>query len=94
MSQTAAVRKLEVAGPVTDSEAWRQALALPCRLTVELPLPDFTVGNLAQLAKDEVIDSHWSISEDVPVRVNGVLIAWSEFEVVGNRLGVRLTELD
>lgn len=66
---------------------------LPCDLTIDLPLPGFKVGDLAKLVPRMVIDSHWPVGEDVPVRVNGHLVAWSEFEVVGNRLAVRLTEL-
>jgi flagellar motor switch/type III secretory pathway protein FliN len=33
------------------------------------------------------------VSGDVPLWVNGQVIAWCEFEVVHERLGVRLTEL-
>ena len=76
-----------------EQEGWTHVLKLPCQLTVELPMPEFTVGNLMRLEKGMVIDSHWSVNDDLPLRVNGEVIAWSEFEVVGNRLAVRLTEL-
>jgi flagellar motor switch/type III secretory pathway protein FliN len=33
------------------------------------------------------------VRRDVPLRVNGNVIGWSEFEVVGDTLAVRLTEL-
>jgi flagellar motor switch/type III secretory pathway protein FliN len=46
-----------------------------------------------QLETNSVIDSHWQLLADVPLRVNGELIAWGEFEVVGDRLGIRLIEL-
>ncbi len=35
----------------------------------------------------------WRVARDVPLRVNDTLIGWSEFEAVGNRLAVRLTEV-
>jgi flagellar motor switch protein FliN len=92
MAETAAVQKTEPARP-KESEAWRHARRLPCYLTVDLPIPGFTVGELSMLNTESVIDSHWNISQDVPIRVNGELIAWSEFEVVGAKLAVRLTEL-
>jgi len=76
-----------------DEEAWAQALLLPCHLTVDLDLPGFTVRDWLQLTRESVIDSHWQVAADVPLRVNGVLIAWTEFEVVRNHLAVRVTEL-
>ena len=76
-----------------ESDPWVHVLKLPCQLTVELPLPDFTVATLMHLEPGTVIDSGWNVSDDLPLRVNGEVIAWSEFEVVANRLAVRLTEL-
>ncbi len=81
--------------PSSESEElrWRPALALPCQLTVDLPLPHFNVSDLLQLKVGSVVPTNWRLTRDVPLRVNGTLIGWSEFEVVGNRLAVRLTEL-
>jgi flagellar motor switch/type III secretory pathway protein FliN len=76
-----------------DPDAWAQVLPLPCRLSVDVPLPGFTVADALQLRRGSVIDSHWQIGTAVPLRLNGELIARGEFEVVGNRLAVRLTEL-
>jgi flagellar motor switch protein FliN len=81
------------AKPQAEPDPWAHVLKLPCLLTVELPLPEFTVGTLMHLQQGMVIDSHWNVSDDLPLRINGELIAWSEFEVVANRLAVRLTEL-
>jgi flagellar motor switch/type III secretory pathway protein FliN len=90
---TAAALKPESAQPERDAPAWQQVYSLPCQLTIELPVPEFTVGDLAALEKDSIVDSHWSVTEDVPLRINGELVALSEFEVVGNKLAVRVTEL-
>lgn len=81
--------------PPSESEElrWRPALALPCQLTVDLPLPQFRVSDLLQLKVGSVVPTNWRLARDVPLRVNGTLIGWSEFEVVGSRLAVRLTEL-
>jgi flagellar motor switch protein FliN/FliY len=62
-------------------------------MTVEIPMPNFTVGDLVRLTPGRIIASRWTVGQDVPLRINGELIAWSEFEVVQNRLAVRLTEL-
>lgn len=83
------------ANPVMEElEArWRPAMNLPCRLTVDLSFPNFKVSNLLALRAGSVIATHWQVTRDVPLRVNGTLIAWGELEAVGARLGVRLTEL-
>lgn len=76
-----------------EDPRWRPFLRLPCELTVELPLPDFKVADFLKLSKASVIDAHWRLGHDIPLRLNGSLIGWVEFEVVGANLGVRLTEL-
>lgn len=76
------------------SEAWAQALTLQCSLTVDMLMPGFTVRDALELQKNAVIDSHWRVGTDVPLRVNGRRIASGEFEVVGNHLAVRVTELE
>jgi len=74
-------------------DAWAQVLPLPCRLTVDVPLPGFTVADALRLRRSSVINSDWRLGTDIPLRLNGELIARGEFEVVGNHLAVRLTEL-
>jgi flagellar motor switch/type III secretory pathway protein FliN len=66
---------------------------LPCQLTLEIPIVKFTVGDLLRLNKNSVVETACPSTGDIPLRVNGLLIGWSEFEVVGDRLAVRITEL-
>jgi flagellar motor switch protein FliN len=75
------------------ADPWVRAENLPCALTVEIPIPGFTVADLVHLAPERILASHWIVGQDVPLRINGELIAWSEFEVVQERLAVRLTDL-
>jgi len=80
----------------TDTEEdgrWRPVLGMPCELTVDLALPDFTVADFLKLRPASVIAAHWRLAQDVPLRLNGRLIGWVEFEVSGINLAVRLTEL-
>jgi len=79
--------------PGEDDIRWRRALGLPCGLTVDLPLPDFKIADLLRLRTGSVINAHWGIGRNVPLRLNGTLLGWCEFEVVGDHLAVRLTEL-
>jgi flagellar motor switch/type III secretory pathway protein FliN len=76
-----------------DEARWRPLLGLPGQVTVDLPLPNFDIADLLRLAVGSVARSGWQVVRDVPLRVNGILIGWCEFEAVGNRLAVRLTEL-
>lgn len=78
----------------TEEDArWKPALGLTCELVVDLPLPGFKIADLLKLRPGSVIDAHWRAGQDVPLRLNGAQIGWIEFEVVGDRLAVRLTEL-
>lgn len=81
--------------PAADplAERWARVDNLPCLLTIEISVPGFTVGDLVNLERGRIITTRWTVGQDVPLRINDALIAWSEFEVVQNRLAVRLTEL-
>jgi flagellar motor switch/type III secretory pathway protein FliN len=85
--EAAVVREAE------EDERWKTVLGLPCELTVDLPLPGFKITDFLRLCGGSVIDARWRLGHDVPLRLNGTLIGWIEFEVVGNNLAVRLTEL-
>ncbi len=65
---------------------------LPCTLTLELPVVRFTVADLLSLKKGSIVETACHHTSDVPLRVNQLLIGWTEFELVGNRLAVRITE--
>jgi flagellar motor switch/type III secretory pathway protein FliN len=71
-----------------DSMPW-----LPCAISVELPVVRFTVEDLLSLKEGAILQTACHQTSDVPLRVNDMLVAWTEFEVVGERLAVRLTEL-
>lgn len=91
MAATAIAEASETgASPV---EPWAHLLDLVCEVTVDLAVPGFKIGDLLQLGEGSIINSKWKISSDVPLRVNGGLVAWCEFEVVVDRLAARITEL-
>lgn len=95
-SQAAPPSKVGVAAKAeaADEARWKPVLDLPCELHVDLPLPGFNIADLLKLRTGSVIDARWGIGRDVPLRLNGVLIGWIEFEVMGSNLAVRLTELE
>lgn len=66
---------------------------LPCRLSLEIPVTEVTLGDLLRLRQDSVVSSELRSTEDIPLRVNGRHIAWIQFEMIGDRLAARVTEL-
>jgi flagellar motor switch/type III secretory pathway protein FliN len=66
---------------------------LPCKLALDIPVVKFTVRDLLCLGKGSIVETAYHQSSDLPLRVNGQLVGWTEFEVVGDRLAVRLTDL-
>ncbi len=78
---------------IRDEAAWARVADLPCDVAVLLPAPGLRVRDLLGLAPGFLVRTTAPVSADVPLQVNGQVIAWCEFEVVRERLGVRLTEL-
>jgi flagellar motor switch/type III secretory pathway protein FliN len=79
--------------PDLVSERWADAELLPCHFNVEIAVPQFTVRGLFRLEVGSLVETQWAQSADIPLQVNKQLIGWGEFEVSGDHLAVRLTEL-
>lgn len=80
----------EIAGSkddLLDNMPW-----LPCTVTIDLPVPRFTIGDLLALTKGTIVETACCYTSDLPLRVNNLLIGWTEFNVVGDHLAVRITE--
>jgi flagellar motor switch/type III secretory pathway protein FliN len=75
---------MAITGPLT---------LLPVQLEVAIPIRNFRVRNLLALARDQIIETQWCHSEDLPLSADDVQLAWSEFEVMETALCVRLTRL-
>lgn len=75
------------AGDLLDSVPW-----LPCTLTLDIPVVRFTIADLLSLKKGSIVETACHHTSDVPLRVNQLLIGWTEFDVIGDRLAVRITE--
>lgn len=66
---------------------------LPMQLDVTVPVTGFRVQDLLALDKAAILESRWPHTEDVPVWCGGVQLVWTEFEVVDQKLAVRITRL-
>jgi len=74
-------------------DRWESFVFLPCALSVELKVPGVTIGDLLDLEPGSIINSRHPSSNPLPIWVNEVTIGWAEFDVVGKRLAVRITEV-
>ena len=79
--------------PGISDELWSESGWLPCSLSVDLKLGRFTVKDLLRLEPGAILETKHVNGADVPVLVNTQVIGWAEFEVVAQRIAVRITEL-
>jgi flagellar motor switch/type III secretory pathway protein FliN len=86
-AETVAAKPAAQETDLLDTMPW-----LPCTLTLEIPVVRFTIGDLLALTKGSIVETACHHTSDVPLRVNQLLIGWTEFDVIGDRLAVRITE--
>jgi flagellar motor switch/type III secretory pathway protein FliN len=65
---------------------------LPCRLSLEIPVARFTIGDLLTLTRGSIVETTCHHTSDIPLRVNQLLLGWTEFDAVGDHLAVRITD--
>jgi len=84
-----------VAAPAAaePAEALRPLWWLPCRLTLQVSLERFTVGELLRLRSGGLVATGWARSKEVPLYANGQRIGSCELEMVGDHIGARILEL-
>jgi flagellar motor switch/type III secretory pathway protein FliN len=79
--------------PVPEPDVlWAAALYLACDLRVELQAPGFTVRDLLQLAPGSLVATNVKHGSNVPLTVNGLALAWTAFETLGEQLAIRIME--
>jgi flagellar motor switch protein FliN/FliY len=76
-----------------EHKSWSVLSRLPVLLTVRIAISPFSVRDLLALEPGQILASRWSQTRDVPLSIGEVRLGWSEFEVSGQRIGVRLTQL-
>jgi flagellar motor switch protein FliN/FliY len=76
-----------------EHPAWPMISRLPAMLSVCLPLAGLKVCDLLSLQPGKTVGSRWAVTEDVPLKVGALQICWGEFEVVEQRMALRLTRL-
>lgn len=76
------------------ADEWAALGALPCKLSVAVSVPGFTVRDLLVLDVGSVVETQTSATGSVPVWVNGVKIARAEFDVLRANVAIRIGELE
>jgi flagellar motor switch/type III secretory pathway protein FliN len=66
---------------------------LPCHITVEIAAVGLRVSDLLNLQPGAIVATAVQQGIDLPLRCNGEVIGYGEFEVIGNKLAVRIREL-
>lgn len=90
----ALVRSAAPGGAADPTEALDTRLdRLPMALHVMVKVERMRVEDLLALDRGTVLTTVHEHSQDVPVRCGGALLLWGEFEVVEERLAVRVTRL-
>lgn len=78
---------------IEEHTAWPVLSRLAVTMTAEVPLSRFRVQDLLGLAEGQVFESVSPDTEDVPLKVGNVHLGWTEFEVVEQKIALRLTRL-
>lgn len=78
---------------IEEHPAWPKLSHLDLVMAVEVPLLRFKVQDLLRLSEGQVFESAFSETEDVPLRIGDVQLGWTEFEVVDQKIFLRLTRL-
>lgn len=72
---------------------WPLLSRMPMRLSASIPVHQFRIANLLALKPGQLIESDWPSTQDVALHAGSVRFCWTEFEVVEQRIAVRLTRL-
>jgi flagellar motor switch protein FliN/FliY len=78
---------------IEQHRSWPVLSELPIRVLARLPLSSFRVRDLLALHEGQVLESVWPELSDIPLEAKNVRLGWCEFEVLEERIGVRLTRL-
>jgi len=80
-------------GAAMDEERDTRLDRLPMQVDVLVRVNSFRVRDLLAMEKGTVVETVHEHTQDVPIRCGGALLLWSEFEVLDQRLAVRITRL-
>ena len=78
---------------IEEHRSWETLAKLRMTLRAGVLLNRFKVSDLLGMKEGQVFESVSPATEDVPVRIGQVQLGWSEFEMLEQRMALRLTRL-
>jgi hypothetical protein len=78
---------------IEEHPSWGTLAQLRVTVRAGVLLSRFKVRDLLAIKEGQVFESLSPATEDVPVRAGQVQLGWSEFEVLEQRMALRLTRL-
>lgn len=78
---------------IEEHASWPLLSQMTVITSAAIPIAGFKIRDLVHLQPGQIVESSWVHTEDIPLEAARVQVAWSEFEVVDQRLMVRLTRL-
>jgi flagellar motor switch protein FliM len=79
--------------PMEEHPAWSMIGRLPVAMSVAIPMRGLKVRDLLDLRYGKTVGTSWAVTEDVPLKVGAMQLCWGEFEVVEQKMALRLTRL-
>ncbi len=84
---------ITAAEPTAGQDRWSSVPMLATAIMVAVPIPKFRVRDVLALKPGCILSSAWCGDRDVPLLAGDVQFAWTEFEVMDERLSARITRL-
>lgn len=92
-NKTAELPQLKGMAGIEGHPDWSVLQRIPLRVGAGVVIQGFKVRNLVSLGIGQTLETIFPTTEDVPLIVGGVQLAWCEFEVVEQHMAVRITRL-
>jgi flagellar motor switch protein FliM len=78
---------------IEEHPSWTTLAELRMTIRAGVPLSRFKIRDLLGMKVGQVFESLSPATEDVPVKAGQVQLGWSEFEVLEQKMALRLTRL-
>jgi flagellar motor switch/type III secretory pathway protein FliN len=76
-----------------EADNWGELLLVKSVIAADLAIANLTVGDLFRLDKGSILVTSHLSGTNVPLLIGGRILAWGEFQVNGDTLGVRVAEM-
>jgi flagellar motor switch/type III secretory pathway protein FliN len=75
-------------------DEWGEIVLIPAKLAASVAFKNLKLRELCELSVGSILTTAHAAGLPVPVSVAGTFIGWAEFQVVGERLALRIADLE